>query len=98
MTRTPDEHAGPESAPGAPLQPAPLRTRALRWLRARLVLISVAAVLGGYAPAPAVAQDVAALLRRAESGDARAAFVLGMRYAQPDSASNRITSTDRNLS
>ena len=31
--------------------------------------------------------DVTLLLRRAESGDARAAFLLGMRYARPDDAS-----------
>ena len=31
--------------------------------------------------------DVTVLLRRAESGDARAAFLLGMRYARPDDSS-----------
>jgi TPR repeat protein len=65
----------------------PRRSRDLRRLGARLVLIAAIALLGIYAPPPAVAEEVAALLRRAESGDARAAFVLGMRYAQPDSAS-----------
>jgi len=87
MTRTSDERAGPESAPDASLQPVPFRTRALRRLGVGLLLITVAAVLGGYTAAPAAEEDVTALLRRAEGGDARAAFILGMRYAQPDSAS-----------
>ena len=87
MTRTSDERAGPESAPDASLQPVSFRTRALRRLGVGLLLITVAAVLGGYTAAPAAEEDVTALLRRAEGGDARAAFILGMRYAQPDSAS-----------
>ncbi len=62
-------------------------TRTSNECAGRLASIVFAAMLGGFGAVPAVAEDVAELLRRAEGGDARAAFVLGMRYAKPDSAS-----------
>lgn len=45
------------------------------------------AIGGAIAHASADSADVTVLLRKAESGDARAAFVLGMRYAGPDDSS-----------
>jgi len=45
------------------------------------------AIGGAFAYASADSADVTVLLRNAESGDARAAFVLGMRYASPDDSS-----------
>jgi TPR repeat protein len=56
-----------------------------------MVLILAAGSIGlaGFgADASAQGGDVTTLLRRAEGGDARAAFLLGMRYARPDD-SNR---------
>lgn len=59
-------------------------------IAARLVPIalSMAMAVGGPAVhAVTDATDVTVLLRQAESGDARAAFLLGMRYARPDDSS-----------
>ncbi len=53
-----------------------------------LLSVMVIAVAGSGVSALAAASiDVTALLRRAESGDARAAFILGMRYAKLDDSS-----------
>lgn len=47
----------------------------------------VVSVLGPGADARAGSTDATVLLRNAESGDARAAYLLGMRYARPDDSS-----------
>ncbi len=55
-----------------------------------VLMLGVMAIAVGGPAASALAAgstDVTALLRRAESGDARAAFLLGMRYAKPDDSS-----------
>ena len=54
-----------------------------------LMLNLMVMAVGGPAASTLAADstDVTALLRRAESGDARAAFILGMRYAKPDDSS-----------
>jgi len=51
------------------------------------LVASVILTLGADAGAQTDSTDVTVLLRRAESGDARAAFLLGMRYARPESSS-----------
>ena len=51
---------------------------------ALILAASLIAVSGPGADAMADSGDVTVLLRQAESGDARAAFLLGMRYASPD--------------
>ncbi|GMQ77223.1 MAG: hypothetical protein BMS9Abin01_2546 [Gammaproteobacteria bacterium] len=51
------------------------------------MLMLSTSVIVSYAPAADAlgdSGDVVSLLRRAEGGDARAAFLLGMRYARPD--------------
>jgi TPR repeat protein len=52
-----------------------------------VVLMVCIAGAGLRADTGAPDADVTVLLRRAEGGDARAAFLLGMRYARPDDAS-----------
>ncbi len=66
------------------------RCRSARFaLTARFIAGLALVVCAGIVPgtgshAQGESGDVTVLLRRAESGDARAAFVLGMRYAGPD--------------
>jgi hypothetical protein len=52
-----------------------------------LMLGSLAIVGASGADALADSPDVTVMLREAESGDARAAFLLGMRYARPEDSS-----------
>ncbi len=90
MTRRQDKRAKAAS-PGTSLSwllPVPAGAPA-RLVVGFVLILSVMVIAVGGPAASALAQstDVAALLRRAESGDARAAFILGMRYAQPDDSS-----------
>ena len=81
-----------DSAPAAPSHGPASRRRpgcatAASGLVAGLVLMLGTSVFAVYAPganALGDSGDVVSLLRRAEGGDARAAFVLGMRYARAD--------------
>jgi TPR repeat protein len=83
------------SAP-AHFRPVSLPAGARRIAGLVLVLIAVMIAVGGHgADALAEVGDVTALLRRAESGDARAAFLLGMRYARPDDSSRDDTEAVR---
>lgn len=52
------------------------------------LLLAAICIAGAATSAIAQDEDVTVLLRRAESGDARAAFILGMRYAKPGDASS----------
>lgn len=81
MTKRPDVRA--------PLTHPRGRETALVGRNVGLALLLAAVFVAGAATS-ALAQDddVTVLLRRAESGDARAAFILGMRYAKPGDASH----------
>ena len=90
MTRCQDNRAKKGSSRSPLSRPPPVPATALGRLVAGFVLIlsaTVIAVDGPAAGALAESIDVTVLLRRAESGDARAAFLLGMRYARPDNGS-----------
>lgn len=85
-------HGGPPRSPSSPRAPTPVSARAAYAPRriAAFVLLLVAAMTafpGSGVDAFADSGDVGELLRRAEAGDARAAFALGMRYARPDDSS-----------
>ncbi len=71
----------------SPLRRLPASTTGVARLVAGLALIVTAGLVSvGSAGADTLVDsgDVTVLLRQAESGDARAAFLLGMRYARPD--------------
>jgi len=81
MAKRPDDRA--------PLSHSRGRETASVGRKAGLGLLVAAIFVAGTATRVlAQDDDVTALLRRAESGDARAAFVLGMRYAKPGDASH----------
>ncbi len=91
MTRCQDKRA--KAAPSRSMlsRPVPvLASPPARFFVRSVLILSVMVIAVGGPAASALAADstdVAALLRRAESGDARAAFILGMRYAKPDDSS-----------
>jgi TPR repeat protein len=90
MTRRQDKRAKAASSERLLSRPLPVLANASARLAVGFMLILSATVIAVGAPAAtALAQstDVTELLRRAESGDARAAFILGMRYAKPDDSS-----------
>ncbi len=90
MTRRRDKRAKVASSETLLSRPRPVLASASARLVVGFVLIlsvTVIAVGGPAASALAQSTDVTALLRLAESGDARAAFILGMRYAKPDDSS-----------
>jgi len=98
MTRCQDNRAKKVSSRSSLSRPPAVPATALGRLVAGFVLIlsaTVIAVAGPAAGALAESVDVTVLLRRAESGDARAAFLLGMRYARPDDSSRDDTQAVR---
>ncbi len=98
MTRRQDKRANVASSETLLSRPLPVLASASARLVVGFVLIlsvTVVAVGGPAASALAQSTDVTALLRRAESGDARAAFILGMRYAKPDDSSRDDTEAVR---
>ncbi len=90
MTRRQDKRAKVASSETSLSRPLPVLASAYaRFVVGFVLILSVTVIAVGGPAASALAQstDVTALLRRAESGDARAAFILGMRYAKPGDSS-----------
>lgn len=91
--RRPQDRCAQAASSRSPLSgpvPGLASARARRVVGMVLMLNVMVIAVGGPAASTLAADstDVTALLRHAESGDARAAFILGMRYAKPDD-SNR---------
>jgi TPR repeat protein len=85
-------HATPSRRPATRCLPDFAAPLARVVTRLALILLSTAIVITIAVGAPNAhaltdSTDVTVLLRRAESGDARAAFLLGMRYTGPDDSS-----------